>query len=117
MTKQEILQLANVTSATRGAQVDYAVPQDFIEQLRPLGVDGRDFLWSYEKEINEETGKITDGNTFGKPVHYGFYLIKAIENGNLIRLPLVDQIVELAKAGKTSEEIKRTIKDLAKLLN
>lgn len=96
MSKVEILKWAGMEKET----TDFALPLEWAKQVNKLEIDGpSNFVWHYPK-----------GSISGRPLSLGDCLIKAINKGNLIPADILDNIIELAKTGKTNEEIKELVK-------
>jgi hypothetical protein len=103
MTKDDIIALSVANGETKPT-VDFAIPQPWADMVREHQIESRDFVWSYGGSKDEPK------NMFGQPVHIGTYLLRAVQKGNLIPSDILENIVEMARNGKSVDEIKELVK-------
>ena len=103
MTKDDIIALS-IVDGEKKPTVDFAIPQPWADTVEKHNVESRDFVWSYGGSEDEQK------NMFGRPVHIGTYLLRAIRKGNLIPSDILPNIVEMAQSGKSLDEIRECVK-------
>lgn len=91
MTKGQLVNLAGAFNT-----FDYAVPKQWSNSVAGLGIEPQDYVWDY-------------AHGDGQPKNLLSFVVEDIKKGNLIPAECLDNIIQLAKEGKTTKEIRELV--------